>query len=193
MSLDILAPSRHCIGPARSGRTASCSGVLSGPADRRMRSGELRFRLRHTIRCICRSRCRDAADASALLVVMPRVGSSIRQSASAPWHIRSMPIRSFGALLLVGRADCDSDFQTGAARAPAGRSPAALTLALVAAYASYEVVLFAFTPALGGAGAFKLAIVARLGLLNVPLLIGLVAACEAFRLFSRISRRRTAS
>ena len=52
---------------------------------------------------------------------------------------------------------------------PRASSPLALALALIGAYASYEVVLFAFTPALGGAGAFNLAIVARLGLLNVPL------------------------
>ena len=57
-------------------------------------------------------------------------------------------------------------------------------MALIGAYAAYEVVLFAFTPALGGAGAFKLAIVARLGLLNLPWLIGLVAACEVFRLLN---------
>src|SRR5208337_4517983 len=44
-------------------------------------------------------------------------------------------------------------------------SLAALGLALIGAYAAYEVTLFAFTPALGGAGAFKLAIVACLGLL----------------------------
>ncbi len=76
---------------------------------------------------------------------------------------------------------------------PRASSPLALTVALIGAYASYEVVLFAFTPALGGAGAFKLAIVARLGLLNLPWLIGLVAACEVFRLLNPLSRRRTAS
>jgi len=53
--------------------------------------------------------------------------------------------------------------------------PIALGLALVAAYATYEIVLFAFTPALGGAGAFTLAIFARLGLLNILWMIGLVA------------------
>ena len=76
---------------------------------------------------------------------------------------------------------------------PRASSPLALTVALIGAYASYEVVLFAFTPTLGGAGAFKLAIVARLGLLNLPWLIGLVAACEVFRLLNPLSRRRTAS
>ena len=72
-------------------------------------------------------------------------------------------------------------------------SPVALTLALIGSYASYEVALFAFTPALGGAGAFKLAIIARLGLLNLPWLIGLVAGCEVFGLLNPISRRRMVS
>ena len=52
-----------------------------------------------------------------------------------------------------------------------------LTSAVVAAYASYEVVLLAFTPALGGAGAFTATIVTRLGLLNVLWLIGLILVC----------------
>lgn len=72
---------------------------------------------------------------------------------------------------------------------PRSSSPVALTLALIAAYASYEVVLFTFTPALGETGAFKLAIIARLGLLNLPWLIGLTAACEVFRLLNLIRRR----
>jgi hypothetical protein len=74
-----------------------------------------------------------------------------------------------------------------------GSSPAALALALVGAYAAYEVVLFAFTPALGGAGAFSLAIVARLGLLNLLWLIGLVVAREVLRLRNSIGRRRMVS
>ena len=72
-------------------------------------------------------------------------------------------------------------------------SPVMLSLALIGAYAAYEVVLFSFTPVLGGAGAFTLAIVGRLGLLNLPWLIGLVAACEVFRLLNPTSRRRTVS
>jgi hypothetical protein len=51
-----------------------------------------------------------------------------------------------------------------------------LAIALLAAYVAYEVVLFAFTPVLGGAGAFTVAIIARIGLLNVLWMIGLVAA-----------------
>ncbi len=72
-------------------------------------------------------------------------------------------------------------------------SPATLGLALVGAYAAYEVVLFAFTPALGGAGAFILAIVARLGLLNLLWLIGLVAVCAVFRLLSAFRDRHALS
>jgi len=57
----------------------------------------------------------------------------------------------------------------------------ALAAAVLAAYASYEVVLLAFTPALGGAGAFTATIVIRLGLLNLFWLIGLIAVCAVFR------------
>jgi hypothetical protein len=59
--------------------------------------------------------------------------------------------------------------------------------------ASYELVLFAFTPALGGAGSFTLAVVARLGFLDLLWLVGLVAACEVFRLLNAIRRRQMAS
>jgi len=59
--------------------------------------------------------------------------------------------------------------------------PAALGLIQIAAYAAYEVVLFAFTPVLGGAGSFTLAIIARMALPNVLLMIGLVAGCQVFR------------
>ena len=76
---------------------------------------------------------------------------------------------------------------------PRAGSPATLGLALVGAYAAYEVVLFAFTPALGGAGAFILAIVARLGLLNLLWLIGLVAVCAVFRLLSAFRDRHALS
>ncbi|MEP6836602.1 MAG: hypothetical protein ABJA75_01005 [Bradyrhizobium sp.] len=71
-------------------------------------------------------------------------------------------------------------------------SPLALGLALVCAYASYEIVLFAATPVLGGAGAFTPAIVARLGLLSFAWLIGLVAACEIVRLLNPFRSRRAA-
>jgi hypothetical protein len=58
-----------------------------------------------------------------------------------------------------------------------------LALTLFAAYVAYEVVLFAFTPVLGGAGAFTFTIVARIGSLNVLWMIGLVLAYELLMLF----------
>jgi len=70
---------------------------------------------------------------------------------------------------------------------------AAMGLAWIGAYAAYELVLFAATPILGGAGAFALAIVGRLGVLSMLWLIGLIAACEAFRLLNPIRRRQIAS
>jgi hypothetical protein len=66
---------------------------------------------------------------------------------------------------------------------PAIGRPAELALALLAAYVAYEVVLFAFTAVLGGAGAFTFAIIAPIGLLNVLWMIGLVLAYELLRLF----------
>jgi hypothetical protein len=68
--------------------------------------------------------------------------------------------------------------------------PAALGVALVAAYAAYELVLFACTPALGGAGAFTFTIFARLGLLNILWMIGLIVACEVVRLLAAARRHR---
>jgi hypothetical protein len=76
---------------------------------------------------------------------------------------------------------------------PRTGSPTLLSLALVAAYAAYEVVLFAFTPLLGGAGAFTLAIFGRLGVLSLLWLIGLVVACEVFRLLTSIRQRQMLS
>jgi hypothetical protein len=58
------------------------------------------------------------------------------------------------------------------------RAALALATALLAAYAVYELALFAVTPILGGATGFTLAIVGRLGLINAAWLIGLVAARE---------------
>jgi hypothetical protein len=76
---------------------------------------------------------------------------------------------------------------------PLYRTPVVLALTLVCAYGAYELVLFAATPLLGGAGAFTLAIVARLGLLNIMWLIGLVVACEIVRLINPIGRDRAVS
>jgi hypothetical protein len=67
---------------------------------------------------------------------------------------------------------------------PRAGTPLALACALLGAYIAYELVLFAVTPFLGGEGAFTFAIVGRLGVLSVLWLIGLVAACEVFRLLT---------
>lgn len=67
---------------------------------------------------------------------------------------------------------------------PRMRWPLALGPALICAYGSYEIALFAATPFLGGAGAFTPAIVARLGLLSFAWLTGLVAASEIVRLLN---------
>jgi hypothetical protein len=72
------------------------------------------------------------------------------------------------------------------------RWPLALGLALVCAYGSYELVLLAATPFLGGTEAFTSAIVGRLGLLNFAWLTGLVAACEIVRLLNPFTIRRAA-
>ncbi|WFU37269.1 hypothetical protein QA640_22490 [Bradyrhizobium sp. CB82] len=63
-------------------------------------------------------------------------------------------------------------------------TPLMLALALLCAYGAYELTLLAITPLLGGTGAFTTAVVARLGLLNVAWLIGLVATCEIVRLIA---------
>ena len=58
------------------------------------------------------------------------------------------------------------------------------------ATASYELLLLAATPVLGGASSFTPAIVARLGLTGAAWLAGLVATCEIVRLLApRVSRR----
>jgi hypothetical protein len=65
-----------------------------------------------------------------------------------------------------------------------------LAIAFVAAYAAYELALFAVTPFLGGAGAFTAAIVTRIGLTSAVWLTGLVAACEIVRLLGPLGRGR---
>jgi hypothetical protein len=76
---------------------------------------------------------------------------------------------------------------------PLNRTPLVLALTLVCAYGAYELVLFAATPFLGGAAAFTMAILVRLGLLNIAWLIGLVLACEIIRLINPFGRHRVAS
>lgn len=71
---------------------------------------------------------------------------------------------------------------------PQSSTPLVLALALIGAYAAYELVLLAATPFLGGAGSFTAAVFGRIGLLNVAWLIGLVAACEIVRLANPFKR-----
>jgi len=72
---------------------------------------------------------------------------------------------------------------------PQGRAPLVLAIALVAAYAVYELALLAATPFLGGEGAFTTAIVMRIGLTSAVWLAGLVAACEIVRLVDPFGRK----
>ncbi|MCP3466397.1 hypothetical protein [Bradyrhizobium sp. CCGUVB23] len=67
-------------------------------------------------------------------------------------------------------------------------TPLVLAIALLCAYGAYELTLFAVTPLLGGAGAFTTSVVARLGLLNIAWLIGLLATCEIVRLIASVHR-----
>jgi hypothetical protein len=76
---------------------------------------------------------------------------------------------------------------------PMKRTPLMLAVTLVCSYAAYELVLFAATPLLGGAEAFTVAIVMRLGLSNIVWLIGLVAACEIVRLLNPYRRGHAVS
>jgi hypothetical protein len=71
---------------------------------------------------------------------------------------------------------------------PPGRTPLVLALAFICAYGAYELILFAVTPFLGGAGSFTAAIITRLGLLNIGWLVGLVAVCEIVRLVNPVRR-----
>jgi hypothetical protein len=72
---------------------------------------------------------------------------------------------------------------------PQGRTPLALALTIVAAYAAYELALLAATPFLGGEGAFTAAIVTRIGVTSAVWLAGLVAACEIVRLIAPFGRK----
>lgn len=76
---------------------------------------------------------------------------------------------------------------------PPGRTPLGLALAFVCAYGAYELVLLAVTPLLGGASSFTAAIIARLGLLNIGWLVGLVAVCEIVRLVKAMRRGHAVS
>jgi len=95
--------------------------------------------------------------------------------------------------LLIGAAALAGTLAAAAVLRASSRWPAppALTLALVCAYATYELVLLAATPVLGGAASFTAAIVARIGLTSMAWLIGLVATCEIVRMLNPVRSRRT--
>ncbi len=90
-----------------------------------------------------------------------------------------------GAAALLATAAASAVLRT----LPQGRTPLMLAIALVAAYAAYELALLAATPFLGGEGAFTAAIVTRLGFLSAVWLAGLVAACEIARLLAPFGRK----
>jgi hypothetical protein len=73
---------------------------------------------------------------------------------------------------------------------PLNRTPLVLALTLVCADSACELVLFAVTPFVGGAGAFTTSIVARLGALNGVWLISLFALSEIIRLVNSFRRDR---
>lgn len=90
-----------------------------------------------------------------------------------------------GAAALLSTAAASTIFRM----LPQGRTPLMFTIALVAAYGTYELALFAATPFLGGEGAFTAAIVARIGLTSAVWLAGLVAICEIVRLLDPFGLR----
>lgn len=96
---------------------------------------------------------------------------------------------AIGAAALVATAAASSVLRA----LPQGRAALMLAIALVSAYAAYELVLFAATSFLGGAGAFTAEIVTRIGLTSAVWLAGLVAVCEIVRLIAPLrSGRATA-
>lgn len=65
----------------------------------------------------------------------------------------------------------------------------AITAALAGAYAAYEIALLAWTPFLGGEGAFTPAIVAHLAVLNILWMIALAGTCGIARVALAIRHR----
>jgi hypothetical protein len=95
--------------------------------------------------------------------------------------------------LVIGAAALAATLAASIVLRTSSRSPAplALTLALVCAYAAYELALLAATPVLGGAGSFTAAIVMRIGLTSMAWLIGLVATCEIVRMLNPVRSGHT--
>ena len=154
------------------------------PADARLCIRELRFRMRTPFAAF-------AVVAAAMLPLAPAllVVAAASQSGDRLW-LPGIPRRHPHGLVgfASSRARCNCDFDFRAALRQSG-TPVALGFALTGAYTAYELVLFAATPILGGAGAFTLTIVGRLGVLSPLWLIELVAAYEVFRLLNPIRRR----
>ena len=133
-----------------------------------------------TIRSICSIRWRDTTTFGRLVGRCRRLD---HQPGDRIWAARLSRRAQHGPLGVChryGGADRDRSI-TLAGRLPSIGRLVELCLSLLAAYVAYEVVLFAFTPVLGGAGAFTVALIVRIGLLNVLSMIGLVAAYELLK------------
>jgi hypothetical protein len=152
----------------------------------------------------------------ALACATPFAAFAVIAAALMPWR-RALPIVAaawlinqaigFGALgypadantvawgLAIGVAALAATLASAAVlrTMPRVATPLVLSLALLAAFAVYELVLFASTPVLGGSGMFAAAIVGRLAVLSGLWVLGLVAACEVARFLLATRRRRLPS
>lgn len=100
---------------------------------------------------------------------------------------------AWGAMIGVAALSATAVARMALATLRTAPATVALAVALLSAYAAYELVLLAATPALGGAASFALPIVARLGLTSAAWLVGLVAVSEIGRLLTPVASRRAAS
>jgi len=69
----------------------------------------------------------------------------------------------------------------------------ALAAAWIGAFAAYEIVLLAATTFLGGAGDFTAAIMARLAMVSLVWLVGLVTACDVISVLTSPRRHSLSS
>ena len=190
----MLSDSPHrpavCAALARTRRRAYRAVVLPLAAHRSLCAGELCIRVRDTVRGI-----RGFAGAMLpLSAALPVVLAAWIVNQAIGFGVLGYPMDM--NTLLWGLAIGVAALAATAASAqmlrllPAADRVTALALALIAAYAAYEIVLSAFTVVLGDGGAFTLAVVARLGLLNVLWMLGLVAVCEIAALLVAATRHR---
>jgi len=100
---------------------------------------------------------------------------------------------AWGAVIGVAALSATVAARLALATMRAAPTPVAFGGALLSAYAAYELVLLAATPALGSTASFTLPIVARLGLISAAWLVGLVAVSEIVRLLAPLASRRAAS